>query len=237
MCPPAAEQGRRDESQGEEDVGLPSVLRLLRFQPEGSGPVFDAWARDRLLPAYCGRPGLERVYLGRRVEESDERCLAALWTAGNGPLGVGPPGAPLANVTPPGDVVPAEITVIQHLELPLAVCVATLDRAVPQVLRVYQGQVRAGELDVYAAEAERGTLADIAAGHGPLGLFLAMDPPDRFVTVSIWTAWDAIEAATGGNIRQPIATKNTHRLVRGTALHYEMLPDDRDPHARASGAA
>jgi hypothetical protein len=120
--------------------------------------------------------------------------------------------------------------------LPLAVSVAAPQPAFPLVLRVYQGQVRHGELDVYAAEAELGTLEDIAAGHGPLGLFLAIDPPDRFVTASVWTGWDAIEAATGGNIRQPIATKNTHRLVRGNALHYELLPDARDPHARSPGA-
>jgi hypothetical protein len=99
------------------------------------------------------------------------------------------------------------------------------DRTDPaQVLRVFRGQVREGELDMYVEEARNGTLADAAGPHGPLGLYLGPQPPDRFVTVSIWTGWESIEAATHGNIRQPIATSNAARLVGGTATHYEVVP-------------
>jgi hypothetical protein len=96
------------------------------------------------------------------------------------------------------------------------------DRA--RVLRIFRGQVREGELDLYVDDARNGTLADAAGPHGPVGLYLGPQPPDRFVTVSVWTGWESIEAATHGNIRQPIATSNRARLVGGTATHYEVVP-------------
>jgi hypothetical protein len=99
------------------------------------------------------------------------------------------------------------------------------ERADPaQVLRVFRGQVRDGELDLYVEEARNGTLADAAGPHGPLGLYLGPQPPDRFVTMSVWTGWESIEAATHGNIRRPIATSNVARLAGGTATHYEVVP-------------
>jgi hypothetical protein len=94
----------------------------------------------------------------------------------------------------------------------------------PRILRVFRGQVREGELDLYVEEARNGTLADAAGPHSPLGLYLGAQPPSGFVTVSVWTGWESIEAATHGNIRQPIATSNAARLVGGRATHYEVVP-------------
>jgi hypothetical protein len=78
-------------------------------------------------------------------------------------------------------------------------------------------------------------MADALAAHGPEALFLARIPPDQFVTVSAWSAWDRIAASTGGNLRQPIATRHSELLEGGTAVFYEIVPNT--PHGRVDGAA
>jgi hypothetical protein len=107
--------------------------------------------------------------------------------------------------------------------LPVAFSVIPGDREPATVLRVFRGELLPGELDAYVDDARAGTLADVAAEHGPQALFLGVDPPARFITVSVWGRWDRIEAATGGNPRQPIATRHERRLASWTARHYEIL--------------
>lgn len=108
---------------------------------------------------------------------------------------------------------------------PLEVALGLVQPTEPQVLRIFRGAVREGELNAYVDEARAGTIADIEAGHGPHALYLGVDPPTEFVTVSLWDDWDAIESATGGDIRRPVATRHADRLTRGTAQHYEVVTD------------
>ncbi len=95
----------------------------------------------------------------------------------------------------------------------------------PTVLRVFRGGVRPGELDAYVEEARVGTLADTQAGHGPCALYLAPVVPDRFVTVSLWPGWAAIEVATGGDVHRPITTRDPRRIIEMDVVHYEVMSD------------
>lgn len=194
------------------------VLRLLRFRPSGSGVAFDAILRESLIPRLLESPGLRGAYAGRHgPDEAGERLIVSIWAS---------------DVALPSDR--SEPFVFErHADimdpavevLPLVVELCGGDDAPAHVLRAFRGRVREGELDAYVEEARVGTLADIAAAHGPKVLLLGTDPPDRFVTVSLWSSWERIELATGGNIRHPIATRNRERLVAGTASHYEVIPD------------
>jgi hypothetical protein len=118
--------------------------------------------------------------------------------------------------------------------LPLAFAVRHDRAAPPIILRVYRGQVRPGELEAYVEEAHDGTLADGRTNEGLVALYLGTQPPARFITVSAWTDWEAIERATGGNIRQPVATRNAARIAMGSVAHYEILPATTRPPARAT---
>jgi heme-degrading monooxygenase HmoA len=202
-------------------VGDSSVLRLFGFRPLGFGADYDARLRRTLLPPFFELPGLRSVYVGRRgPDESGERMIVSIWESG----------AAMSAAQGAGDGDRLEIETAEEvgpcrLEFVTLAVDLPFDRADPaQVLRVFRGQVREGELDLYAEEARNGTLADAAGPRGPLGLYLGSQPPDRFITVSVWTDWESIEAATHGNIRQPIATSNAARLVGGTATHYEVVP-------------
>lgn len=202
-------------------MGDSSVLRLFGFQPLGSGADYDARLRHSLLPAFLELPGLRGVYVGRRgPDDSGERMIASIWETGDAMSAAqGAREGDLLEIETAEEVGPCRLEFVT-----LAVDLS-FDRADPaQVLRVFRGQVREGELDLYVEEARNGTLADAAGPHGPVGLYLGPQPPDRFVTVSVWTDWESIEAATHGNIRQPIATSNAARLVGGTATHYEVVP-------------
>jgi heme-degrading monooxygenase HmoA len=201
-------------------VGDPSVLRLFGFQPLGFGADYDARLRRTLLPAFLELPGLRGVCVGRRgPDDSGERMIVSIWeSTGAMSVAQGAGGDRL-------EIETAEEVGACRLESVTLAVDLPFDRAEPaQVLRVFRGQVREGELDLYVEEARNGTLADAAGPHGPVGLYLGPQPPDRVVTVSLWTGWESIEAATHGNIRQPIATSNAARLVGGTATHYEVVP-------------
>jgi hypothetical protein len=202
-------------------VGDPAVLRLFGFRPVGFGADYDAILRRSLLPAFLEEPGLRDAYVGRRGPgESGQRLIVSIWdSAGAMTSALGGDAAARRGIEAADEVGASKIEFV-----PLAVDLP-FDRPEPaQVLRVFRGQVHEGELDLYVAEARNGTLADAAGPHGPLGLYLGAQPPDRFVTVSVWTDWESIEAATHGNIRQPIATSSAARLVGGTATHFEVVP-------------
>lgn len=199
----------------------PPVLRLFGFRPLGFGADYDARLRRTLLPALLELPGLREAYVGRRgPDDSGERMIVSIWQSADAMAAAqGAGDGDLLEIETAEEVGPCRL---EYVTLAVDLPFDRADRA--QVLRIFRGQVREGELDLYVEEARNGTLADAAGPHGPVGLYLGPQPPDRFVTVSVWTGWESIEAATHGNIRQPIATSNAARLVGGTATHYELVP-------------
>ena len=108
--------------------------------------------------------------------------------------------------------------------LPVAVTLEPAEASRISILRVVSGITRAGQLDGYLDEARAGTLADRAIGEGPLALYLAVDPPDRFVTLSLWGGWSHVEAATGADHEHVDRTRHAERLATWTAEHYEVIP-------------
>ena len=201
-------------------MGLPegSVLRLLTFTPEGDSGVVDG--RLRSAAERLATLPHSACYIGRRYDSLPERVIASIWPASatmRASLG-------LAIDLEHGESDELGRLVEIHVEvLPIAIDLAFDAADDVTVLRVYRGRIRAGELEAYVAEARAGTTADDAAGRGPTALHLAVDEPDRFVTVSAWTGWDRIEAATSGNIRNPVATRHPERLLEGTVRHYEIM--------------
>jgi hypothetical protein len=117
-----------------------------------------------------------------------------------------------------------EETTDRELEiLQVAVSLRSDGRGPARIMRMLHGRVRPGELAEYVEEARQGTLADIANGGGPLSLYLGAGEDDTFVTVSIWDGWSAIQAATGGDIARPMATRHPERLVDWEAIHFEII--------------
>ena len=113
----------------------------------------------------------------------------------------------------------------RSLELyPLAIAVRTGRIDPGRVMRSVRGRVRDGDLDAYVDEARAGTLHDAATDQGPLALYLAPLPPDRFFTLSVWAKWTAIEASTGAGTHRPEATRHAERLVELEVAHYEVVP-------------
>ena len=63
---------------------------------------------------------------------------------------------------------------------------------------------------------------------------MALDPPDHFLTASVWPDWASLEACTGGDIRRPFLSRNQARLAEGGPTHYEI---DRSRRKRSRVAA
>jgi hypothetical protein len=194
----------------------------------GDGGVIDGQLRsaaERLsaLP-------ISACYVGRRHDREPERVVASVWPSAEtmrASLGLAQDGDHVESDRL-GPLVEVSVDV-----LPIAVDLVFDEPTASTLLRVYRGRVQAGDLERYAAEVRAGTIANDAAGHGPTALHLGVAEPDRFVTVSAWTGWDQIEAATGGDIRHPSATRQPERLLEGAVSHYEILPRTESPAARA----
>jgi hypothetical protein len=203
--------------------GRSTHLRLAEFRPQAPGSAVDAVLRDDVLPQLCRMPGIADVYAGRLGEDDTDRVVASVW--------IGPP------LTLPDnrleqrllvDVLPLEAADGADLAtetMPLDVA-ARFDRPEPAgILRIFRGAVKNDDLDAYIAEAQGGMLQDAEVNAGLISFYLGRTGTDSFLTVSAWTGWDAIERATGGNIREPFATRNSSRLASFAIRHFEILPD------------
>jgi hypothetical protein len=197
---------------------------VVSFQPGTAESAFDAGLRDVVVPRLADADAVVDIWVGRHGSREDRtRVLASTWR-------VDPESEPadpldIAALRELGD----DVVVIGDVEqLPLAVH-ARFERSEPtRILRVFHGQVRPGELEAYVELARTGMLADAAAYDGLIAFALGTEPPDDFITVSVWSGWPAIEAATGGNTRTPFMTRNAQLLETFTVAHYEVLPDVRD---------
>jgi heme-degrading monooxygenase HmoA len=191
------------------------VLRLGVFTPAGSTRELDIRLRDSVAPTVARQPGLTGLYLARRSAEEAQRAIVSVW-ASEGDMAAGVEASGLHEIE-------AEVAASVEI-LVLALSLQGEPVGDPAVLRIFRGTVREGTLDSYVDVARSGTLADMAAGTGPVALYLAVQASDRFVTVSAWTDWDRIMAATGGNTERPIATRHTEWLLRAQVAHYEVIP-------------
>ena len=197
-----------------------AFLRVVVFQPAGVESPVDAVLRDAIVPRLLGHDAVIDAWIGRQGSSTDRtRVLASTWSAD------------------PGDE-PADLTALEDAELPNGPLVvgqvdqlglaihARFERAEPaRILRIFRGSVQAGELDAYVADANRGMTADAASNDGLIAFALGTEPPESIVTVSAWTGWPAIEAATGGSTRRPATTRDAARLAGFTITHYEILPE------------
>jgi hypothetical protein len=201
-------------------VDDPSVLRIFRFRPTAS--EFDATLRTLIIPSMCAAPGIRDLHVARQGPgELGPRIVASVWAAHSDMARA--VGASIDDpALHPGY---AELATDQDLAiLPLDFGIRRDREAPPSILRLLLGVAREGLLDEYLQEARRGTEADIEAGRGPMALYLAADPPERFVTVSVWGDWASIERATGGAPDRPIATRHPELLASWHVEHYEVLP-------------
>jgi hypothetical protein len=198
----------------------PRVVRLFTFRPVRS--AFDGILRDVMLPDLRRQSGLLDIHLGRRgPDELGPRLLATVWSSqAEMVAAVGEdPDRPTFH---PEFL---EETTERRVESrPLAISMVYEGSEPRRILRTLRGSVRPGQRDTYIDHANQGYLGDIAAGRGPLALHLGTGPgDDDFVTTSVWDTWTKVEAATGGDIRQPMATRHTDLIVAWEATHFEVI--------------
>jgi heme-degrading monooxygenase HmoA len=203
-------------------LSAPRVLRLFQFRPVRS--AFDGILRDTMLPDLRRLPGLIDLHLGRRgPDELGQRLLATVWSSQE---------AMVAAVGEDFDhpvfhpEFLAETTDRTLESRPLAISMALEVSGRARILRTLRGQIRPGERDAYIEQARLGYLGDVDAGRGPLAIHLGTGPgEDDFVTLSVWDSWSAIEAATGGDVRRPMATRHPELIIAWEATHLEIIEE------------
>ncbi|MEA2622237.1 MAG: hypothetical protein QOH61_1147 [Chloroflexota bacterium] len=205
---------------GGEGTSDGELVRLVYLRDAATMSQIDVRLRDRVLPALCGAPGVQDVYIGRRgPDQNGERIVASIWGSKQLVVEHMNDGSNEADRLELGDDLTARVE-----ELPIAIALRFPSELPALVLRVFRGEVKEGQVDDYLQAARTGAEADASNGEGPLGLFLGFAGARRFVTVSVWPDWSTIQKRTGGNARQPIATRHAQMLETGTATHYEILP-------------
>ncbi len=197
-----------------------SILRLVRFRP--TGPGFDRSLRAILIPDAARLPGNRAVFAGRRGPgEHGSRLVATLWESRR------------AMVEAVGEQLDKPLfhpelldttTDRSLLTLPIEVAFDPEPDAEVTIIRLVIGRTNRGTLDDYVARARQGTIADRELQVGPQALYLAVDPPDGFVTLSLWETWANVQVATGAEHAE-IRTRHADQLAEWHAEHYEALPD------------
>lgn len=197
------------------------VVRLFGFRP--TRPAFDNVLRDWIAPAIRSRRGAIDVYAGRQgPDELGPRMILSIWESREAMDRVFHATARPEEIQPEGldGIADAAVEVL----LPEVAYRAEQATEPPRILRILRGCTRPGQRNRYVEETRAGVTADVAAGHGPTAFYLAGgDSPEAFVAVSVWSGWPAIEAATGGDVRQPMATRRPELIEAFEAAHYEAI--------------
>lgn len=175
-----------------------------------------------MLPDLLALTAIRDAYVGRRGSDEDaERVIASVWESRE---------AMAAELGESSDIdrfhpeLSSDFAAGRLDSLPIEIGVHPERAEPPRIMRVFRGEVRVGELDAYLEEARAGTLSDVSMNEGLVSLYLGTARQSRFITVSAWTGWPAIEQATGGNVRRPLATRNAGRIAAFDVAHYEILP-------------
>jgi hypothetical protein len=196
------------------------VIRIFRFRP--ARPGFDAILRTEMIPELRRKQGLVDVWVGRRgPDETGPRAVVSVWASAEAMIdAVG------ASFDPPV-FFPEYLdeTVDRTLEwCPVTFAFVSETPEPGTIMRIVEGSVREGDLDVYVDDASQGTRTDAEAGFGPGALYLVARPPTDFIAVSVWRDWSTIERATGGTVVHPAVTRQPERLTAFSVAHYEIVP-------------
>lgn len=172
------------------------------------------------LPVYRAQGGNVQTWLGRRgPAPADERVIASVWSSRQAhdeatdilDLVTAHGGQATTVHASRIDVLPVRLFEVFERDSPMT------------ILRVFRGRTHAGQLEQYIEEARAGTRLDGARPDGPGMVVCGTDADATFLTVSLWPDWAAIEACTGGNIQQPLTTRNAARIAQGSPTHYELV--------------
>jgi heme-degrading monooxygenase HmoA len=194
------------------------------------GAPLDWMSRDaRLVEAvrpFLEQPGVLLGWVARRITDprAAEHVVASIWRSAEDLRAGAALEAWLADL-------PASPDRGEDVLAPVAVALRWVRPTPARILRVYRGRVRPGDLDAYVAEARQGAEEDGARPDGPEALYIARLGHDAFLTVSSWSDWESLTAATGGDIRQPALTRKRERLLDGSPRHYEIMEHHRGSRA------
>jgi hypothetical protein len=197
-------------------------LRLYQFRP--IRPTFDAITRSEILPALARCPGVLGVWAGRKgPDELGRRVVASLWTSREAMEEA--MGIDLAHLRfQPGYL---EETTDRVLEvMPVLLSLGAPGRLRSGVLRVARGLLDRNDVPSYAASVRAGVEADQSRGPDPDVLVFASTGGSGFVTISTWSGWASLQAATGASLQRPIMTRRIEDLASFSADHFELLPTD-----------
>ena len=203
------------------------TLRLFTFRPARAG--FDALLRDTLLPDLLAFPALEDLHVGRQgPDDLGPRLVASVWSSRDAMTGA------VGEDFDPPTFHPEYMSETTDHGLQILELIAALRfrrRRCASRRRHHPGGARtstAGCARALSRHRPGGTCDDVRAGHGPAALYLASPPDDDcFVTLSVWGSWAALEQATGGDARHPIATRHMEQMVEWQVEHYEAVPTSR----------
>jgi heme-degrading monooxygenase HmoA len=210
----------------------PTVVRIYSFRTLGSEAAFDDGVRSLLLPGLVATPGISDAFVGRSADDHGRRLIATIWDSLEAAEAVDIE-AMVGHLVDDGSGI-----VDAHTEIADVRIAFRAERLTdPTILRIFRGETRAGELGSYLIQTRAGLTEEARTNDGLVAVYLGETDAARFLTVSAWTTWEAIEQATGGDIRHPLATRHPERVVAAEVTHYEILPFAARPIPRGTALA
>lgn len=212
------------------DADEQPVLRLTTFQPAEAWHDLDSRLRE-LMPGFATQAGLDSVWVGRRGPgDRDDRVIVSVWASCREQAAAVTIPEMLEAAGPSGPAIIGARTELMPIHFRLRF---TRDRPM-RIVRVFRGITHPGELEPYLEEVREGATMDGVRLEGPGALLSALDGAGGFVTASLWPDWPSIELATGGDVRHPLVTRGSARLISGEPAHFEAIAILDGPRAEAA---
>jgi hypothetical protein len=93
----------------------------------------------------------------------------------------------------------------------------------PCVVRLFRGGVVEGDPDAFDSRAAQTYLANFECNPRCASIAAGVRDGGEVLLATLWTSWDAIVTATGGDLRRVLPIRLPGWAVVGTAVHYEIV--------------
>ena len=93
----------------------------------------------------------------------------------------------------------------------------------PVLMRLFRGRLTAGEPDEFGDVAAAIYLANFERNPRCVSIAAGLRAEGQVILATLWTSWDAVVSATGGDIRQMLPIQMPPYELVGSAVHYELV--------------
>ncbi len=93
----------------------------------------------------------------------------------------------------------------------------------PQLMRLFRGELVAGDPNAFVDGTAARYLGNFERNSRCVSIAVGLSKDRQVILATLWTSWDAVVTATGGDLRQILPIQLPPYELVGNAVHYELV--------------